>query len=321
MKRLIALLAGLAVMSSMTVTSFAAFSNEIVLNEDGTTYTAALTGDAATANAGKQTTIVAYKGDTIEVGSIQYINQDAATSFTFQLKDELTEDVKVVMGGEAIDKQEIGTIFFDKEADTYTVSGTITDPALVAAEIDFSVLESDFDKETADYFRSSWETTVYLVADDAEHTDAFAFLLNYFGEDVEKPTGVVEPVTVDSATGAFAFEGISAGNYTLIVERPGTLPLFSYVTVSDSNVDDIAKTLKNGNVDLDIEIGSGDLNLVVDNAGAEFFEGHENYDPVLDANADFNVGSGDINIIVQNAGADMTSYNEQAILDILAFLE
>ena len=125
MKRLIALLVGLTVLLSMSLTSFAAFSDEIALNADGITYTAALTGDAATANAGKQTTIVAYKGDSIEVGSIQYIDQAAQTSFTFQLMDELTENVKVVMGGEAIDKQEVGTIFFEKEDPTYTISGSI----------------------------------------------------------------------------------------------------------------------------------------------------------------------------------------------------
>lgn len=131
MKRLIALLVGIAVLMSMSLTSFAAFTDVIPVNEDGITYTAALSSDAATANADKQTTIVAYKGDTIEVGSIQYIDQAAATSFTFQLKDALTEDVKVVMGGEAIDKQEIGTIVYETTeptptpVTTYTVGGTI----------------------------------------------------------------------------------------------------------------------------------------------------------------------------------------------------
>ena len=136
MKRLIALLVGLTVLLSMSLTSFAAFTDAIVLNDDGTTYTAALSDAAATANAGKQTTIVAYQGDEISVGSIQYINQEAATSFTFQLKDDLTENVKVVMGGEAIDKQEVGTIFFGEQQDpTYTVSGTVS---TTSADKDFT---------------------------------------------------------------------------------------------------------------------------------------------------------------------------------------
>ena len=179
MKRLIALLAGLAVMGSMTVTSFAAFTDEIALNEDGVTYTAALSDDAATANAGKQTTIVAYKGDAIEVGSIQYIDQAAANSFTFQLKDELTENVKVVMGGEAIDKQEIGTIFFEKEEEVQNVSlsGTIEGYYADTAELPTITISNDDNSYEATIVDGEWEVeggvvpgTYSVYASKAYHT-------------------------------------------------------------------------------------------------------------------------------------------------------
>ena len=150
MKRLIAFLAAIAVLMSMSLTSFAAFTDAIEGNGDGT-YTAALSGEAATANAGKQTTIVAYKGNTIEVGSIQYIDQAAADSFTFQLKDELTENVKVVMGGEAIDKQEVGTIFANEPTPTpevtpdpvYALGGTIEGYYADTMELPTIVIEGE----------------------------------------------------------------------------------------------------------------------------------------------------------------------------------
>ena len=125
MKRLIALLAGLAILMSMSVTSFAAYTDVIKANTDGT-YTVALPSDAATENAGKQTTIVAFRGSEIVVGSIQYIDQAATDSFTFQLKDALTEDVKVAMGGELINKQEIGTIYVNEPTPTPDVTPTPT---------------------------------------------------------------------------------------------------------------------------------------------------------------------------------------------------
>lgn len=212
MKRLIALLVGIAVLMSMSLTSFAAFSDVIEVNTDGITYTAALSSEAATANAGKQTTIVAYKGDKIAVGSIQYIDQAAATSFTFQLKDELTEDVKVVMGGELIDKQEIGTIKYGStEPDptptpdpTYAVSGSIT---TTSANKDF---------------------TAKL----------------YAGEDVAYEAVVT--------AGTYAFADVKAGDYTLVIEKAAHITYTSDVTISgakeiaaidmivgDTNSDDI----------------------------------------------------------------------------------
>lgn len=319
MKRLIALLAGLAVVGSMSMTSFAAFSDEIAVNADGITYTATLPSDAATANADKQATIVAYKGDTIEVGSIQYIDQAATDSFTFQLKDELTENVKVVMGGEAIDKQEVGTIFFEKEADAYTISGSIVDSSL--AEMDFDALLEELDEETVNYFKEAWGTKVILVADDEEHADLASYLLAYLGdEEAVKPEGIAT-ATVDVATGAYAFEDVAPGNYALIVERAGALPLFTYVTVEDADVEVDSKELLLGDIAADISIDGPDIDVILDAFNKGFFEEDAEYNTAYDIAPDWILDGGDIDVILANFGLGITDYNEAAIDDILVLFE
>ncbi len=258
MKRLIALLVGIAVLMSMSLTSFAAFTDEIAVNEDGITYTAALSGDAATANAGKQTTIVAYKGDSIEVGSIQYIDQAAQDSFTFQLKDELTEDVKVVMGGEAIDKQEIGTIKFATVDPTYTVSGSIS--------------TTSADKTGM----------AYLYAD----------------EDVVAEAAVI--------AGTYAFDGVKAGSYTLVIEKAAHIDYTAAITVADADVAVANVDMFAGDTDTSDSINVSDFTAVGNNYGA------------VDADDDFNAeadtdGSGSINVsdftaVGNNYGATASDY-------------
>ncbi len=319
MKRLIALLVGLTVLLSMSLTSFAAFTDEIPLNADGTTYTAALTGDAATTNAGKQTTIVAYKGDTIDVGSIQYIDQAATTEFTFQLKDDLTENVKVVMGGELIDKQEVGTIFFEKEADTYTISGTVIDSSL--AEMDFDALLEELDEETVNYFKEAWGTKVILVADDEEHADLASYLLAYLGdEEAVKPEGIAV-ANVDVATGAYAFEDVAPGNYALIVERAGALPLFTYVTVEDANVTVDSKELILGDILADISIDGPDIDVIIAAFNKGYFEEDAEYNTAYDIAPDWVLDGGDIDVMIANFGLGIADYAETAIDDVLALFE
>lgn len=326
MKRLIALLVGLTVLLSMSLTSFAAFTDAIELNADGVTYTAALSDEAATANAGKQTTIVAYKGDTIDVGSIQYINQEAATSFTFQLMDELTEDVKVVMGGEAIDKQEVGTIFVNKPTPTpevtpvpnFTVSGTITDPALVAAGINFDDLAADpeLGEEFAAEFKAAWATKAILVADDADHTNMVNYLVDYLGEEADAVVGVEAAV---DAAGAYSFEDVEAGNYAIIFDRDGALPIFTYVTVTDANVVVPAKELINGDIDFDNNVGGGDISYITSAFDASY--GDDAYNAIYDIDCDWNLGGGDISWLIANFDATMSDYSEAAIDDVFALFE
>ena len=305
MKRLIALLAGLAVMGSMSMTSFAAFSDEIALNEDGTTYTAALPSDAATANAGKQTTIVAYKGDTIEVGSIQYINQEAADSFTFQLMDPLTENVKVVMGGEAIDKQEVGTIFFEKEADTYTISGSVGN----AVEEDFYTMLIDDElvaTEDLDTYKAAYGTTAYLTTVEA----GMEFAGNY-GDDFAIDA-VAECATVD---GVYSFEGLEAGEYVIVIAREAALPYMEYVTVEDADIELDSVDLLFGDLvgAKDYMIDGGDVSLVLEAAGPDITE--ESFVASYDVAHDAVLDSGDISTILENNGLDIYAYDTAFIND------
>ena len=307
MKRLIALLAGLAVVGSMSMTSFAAFSDEIALNEDGTTYTAALTGDAATANAGKQTTIVAYKGDSIEVGSIQYIDQAAQTSFTFQLMDELTENVKVVMGGEAIDKQEVGTIFFEKEADTYTISGSVNN--FVEEEF-YEMLVADelIAAEDADLYRAQYTTTAYLTTID----NAIAVAENYGDEFVIDAIAECEVSGVD---GTYAFTDVEAGEYAVVIARDGALPYMEYAIVEDADVDMGAIDMILGDLvgAKDFLIDAGDLGLI-STAISDITE-TDIFVASYDLAHDCLIDAGDMGEVVANVG-DITAYGTDLILEI-----
>ena len=305
MKRLIALLVGLTVLLSMSLTSFAAFSDEIALNADGVTYTAALSNEAATANAGKQTTIVAYKGDAIEVGSIQYIDQAAADSFTFQLMDTLTEDVKVVMGGEAIDKQEVGTIFFEKEADTYTISGSVNN--FVEQDFyDMIVADEYIAAEDLDTYKAAYGTTAYLVT--AE--EAFTFFDNYGDELVINAIASCEVSPVD---GTYSFADLEAGAYAVVIYRAGALPYAEYATVEDADVDMGAIDLVLGDLvgAKDFLVDSGDMGMVV--VGATDITDVDNFVAANDIAHDGLIDSGDLGTIVSNAG-DITIYATELIM-------
>lgn len=308
MKRLIALLAGLAVLMSMSLTSFAAFTDAIELNTDGTTYTAALSETAATANAGKQTTIVAYKGDTIDVGSIQYIDQAAATSFTFQLKDELTEDVKVVMGGELIDKQEVGTIFYGTQEDTtYTVSGSVNN--FVEGEYyDMLVEEGIVAEEDLDAYKAAYGTTAYLTTVDA----ALEFAGNYGDELIIDAIDAVEIVD-----GTYAFEGLAAGEYAVVITRNAALPYMEYATVEDGDVELDAVDMLFGDVigAKDYFVDGGDTILWLEANGLDITEGAEV--ATLDIAHDFFVDGGDIILVLENNGLSVYDYGTDFILNNL----
>ena len=303
MKRLIALLVGLTMLLSMSLTSFAAFSDEIALNADGVTYTAALTGDAATTNAGKQTTIVAYKGDTIEVGSIQYIDQAATDSFTFQLMDELTENVKVVMGGEAIDKQEVGTIFFEKEADTYTISGSVAN----FVEEDFFTMLVDEEliaAEDLDAYKAAYGTTAYLV----DLAAAEEFVGNYGDELIIDAIASAEIVD-----GTYAFEGLEAGEYAVVIARNGALPYMEYAFVEDADVDMGEITILFGDVTgaKDFVIDTGDITVMLEALG-DITE--EQFVADYDVAHDCVIDTGDITSVLENLG-DITLYGTDLIMD------
>lgn len=134
MKKLIAMISAIAIIGTMSLTSFAEIT--VTPNPELTTavtlekgesggYDASYTSD----DVNTQTTIVAVKGTEIKTSSIQYINQltqDSETVINFDLKDELAvgEIVTVYMGGDAIDKTKIGTIALPFTITFYDEDGT-----------------------------------------------------------------------------------------------------------------------------------------------------------------------------------------------------
>ena len=156
MKKLIAMISAIAVICTMSLTSFAEITVASNTEVTGTSlakgatsgYDASYTSDKVNT----QTTIIAVKGTEINTSSIQYINQltqDSETVINFDLKDTLNagETVTVYMGGDAIGKTKIGTIanaaavqkftvtFYDEDGTTqlqtaeYESGATLTAPA------------------------------------------------------------------------------------------------------------------------------------------------------------------------------------------------
>ena len=142
MKKLISLLAAISVVSACSISAFAADTaitvdgaagfnaadgSSMGTISDPTTdglYTVTLTDETVTAQ--NQKTILAVKGTDITVGSIQYIGQSAENAFTFGLKDELTADVNVLIGGSTISPILLGKIVASTTPSTFTISGTVT---------------------------------------------------------------------------------------------------------------------------------------------------------------------------------------------------
>ena len=135
MKKLIAMISAIAVICTMSLTSFAEIT--VTPNPDLTTAVTLEKGESGgydasyeSAEVNTQTTIVAVKGTEINTSSIQYINQltqDSEEVINFDLKDTLAagEIVTVYMGGDAINKTKIGTITKAAEVQTYNVTFTV----------------------------------------------------------------------------------------------------------------------------------------------------------------------------------------------------
>ncbi len=115
MKKLIALISAIAVMGTMSLTSFAAITATPAENATLTAIDGGYSATLTSAETNTQTTILAVKGAEITTTSIQYINQlaqDSEVAINFDLKDTLAvgETVDVYMGGDAISKTLVGTI-------------------------------------------------------------------------------------------------------------------------------------------------------------------------------------------------------------------
>lgn len=335
MKKLISLLAAISVVSAC---SLSAFASEFTINGSETNkltatdaaaqttyekgenglYTVDLSSVAGTQD---QTTILAVKGNNIAVGSIQYIGQSADKTFSFDLKDNLTEQVNVLAGGSKISPTLVGNMKPAQTQTGYTISGAVVDTAV--SEVDFDGLVEELGEEEVNAFKTGWATTVYLVADDDSHTQAVNYLTNYYAQSNDLHVETVAITTADLSTGAYSFKDISAGKYTLIFERAGALPLMTYVTVTDSNVNVASKTMLLGDFDTEGSrdgcCDGTDINIITSNYDAAY--GDVNYDTKFDIDATFGLDGGDINIIVTNYDFTPANYAEDAIDDALGLLE
>ena len=334
MKKLISLLAALSVVTAFSV---GATATEFTVEGSQTGLTAT---DAATqvkyekgsnnlytvdlsAVAGEQaqTTILAVKGTTISVGSIQYIGQSATPTFSFDLKDDLTEKVNVLAGGSSISPTLVGYMEPAQETNTFTVSGAVTD-ASNAGDFIASIEDpvAGLDAETINYFKNNLTTKVYLLNYDSTAMNLVNHVYSFLGiEGFVAPTPVAE-TTVDFATGSYSFENVAPGQYSLIIERASALPLVTYVTVSDSNVTVPTKSLILGDNVLSCAVDIDDFNTIVTNFESVFGDS-ENYSITDDLVANGGVDIDDFNLLVSNFGFDMSNYNEQAITDLFTAAE
>ena len=326
MKKLISLLAAISVVSAC---SLSAFASEFTINgsetnkltaTDAATQTTYEKGDnglytvdlSSVAGDQDQTTILAVKGNNIAVGSIQYIGQSADKTFSFDLKDNLTEQVNVLAGGSKISPTLVGNMKPAQTQTGYTISGAVSDPAVAEADLDNMV--EDLGEEGVAYFKNSWGTKVSLVNRVEDNSNIANYMLGYLGEEAEMPTPIAT-VTADVNTGAYSFKDIAVGNYVLIFERAGALPLLTYVTVTDSNVTVPTKELLLGELIQDLSFDGSDIQEILN---AQSTYGDENYNALLDIVPDWSLDGTDIQLILTNAGA---SYDDEAFNDALAALD
>jgi hypothetical protein len=210
------------------------------------------------------------------------------------------------MGGEAIDKQEVGTIFFEKEADTYTISGSVAN--FVEADFyDMLVADELIAEDELDAYKAAYGTTAYLV----DMTGAEDFVGNYGDELVID--AIAECEIVD---GTYAFADVEAGEYVVIIYRAGSLPYMEYATVEDADVDMGEITMLHGDFigAKDYMIDTGDIGLIVD-AISDITE-PDVFVPSYDIAHDCIIDTADIGEVVANIG-DITMYGTDFIMDFL----
>ena len=330
MKKLISLLAAISVVSACSI---GAFASEFTINgsetnkltaTDAATQTTYEKGDnglytvdlSSVAGDQDQTTILAVKGNNIAVGSIQYIGQSADKTFSFDLKDNLTEQVNVLAGGSKISPTLVGNMKPAQTQTGYTISGAVVDNSNLGefmAQLEDP--EAELDADTINYFKNNLTAKVYLLNYDETAMNLVNHVYGYLGEEgFEKPTPVAE-TTVDYTNNTYSFTDIAPGKYSLIIERQSALPLITYVDVTDSNVTVPTKSIIFGDNSLNCAVDIDDFNALVATFGSVFGES-DNYAISDDMVANGAVDIDDFNLLVSTFGYDMTSYNEQAITDL-----
>lgn len=327
MKKLISLLAAVSVVSACSLAAFATdytvdYGNSNTSSmtvTDATTpteyteaegvYTFDLSTVDGVANTQDQTTILAVKGNTISVGSIQYINQSSGKSFSFALKDELTEDVNVLVGGSSIQPTKVSTIEAPAVSTGYTVSGTVANApseSFITDELTAYVEELYGADAVADYI-AQYQITASLIAEDEFEN----FVLWTIGE--ADSFTALQTSTVSFEDGTYSFTEVENGTYAVALVADGAMTWVDYVTVEGENVTVNSVTLKYGDVITakDAMIDPTDVALAVANMcdiESDIFNG------TYDVNPDCMIDPTDIANIVSNMG-DIYNYNTDFIND------
>ena len=263
MKKLIALISAIAVVCTMSLTSFAA----ITVTPNGAVTGVALAPGATSGydasyestEVNTQTTIVAVKGTEINTSSIQYINQleqDSETTINFDLKDTLAADeiVTVYMGGDAIDKTKIGTIACVADAPTkYTVTFKNGDTVLTTAQYDEGTTGVTYsgetptkaDDETYTYTFAGWldsETQADVDLATLKVTKDITLIAKFDATPI--PSGGEDEYTYDVALQNVTYNGTPA----TVVRITGLDPAAVAVTVDGTVANYYVRTTDSANV-------------------------------------------------------------------------
>lgn len=324
MKKLISLLAAISVVSAC---SLSAFASEFTINgsetnkltaTDAATQTTYEKGDnglytvdlSSVAGDQDQTTILAVKGNNIAVGSIQYIGQSADKTFSFDLKDNLTEQVNVLAGGSKISPTLVGNMKPAQTQTGYTISGAVSNfvDKTYLDELSGYVTDLYGEEQVAKYV-AGYTTTAYLI----EKTEIENYLAYYTGE--ADSFSFVKKAEVSSESGTFSMTEVPAGEYAIIISRPSALSYMDYITVSNSNITLPTIELALGDVKgyIDWMVDSSDAIQVIQNATD--IES-EDFDPAFDISPDLMIDSTDAISIIQNS-TDIYSYDTDLINDYL----
>lgn len=119
-------------------------------------------------------------------------------------------------------------------------------------------------------------------------------------------TLLMEGETPEKPVGLYQFENIEAGDYILMLSRPGFIPRFAQIKISLDGVlghRELIAGDANGNMEIDAH-DIGDL------FNRYTIYGNSRYKPKYDMNANGEVGEWDVSVIYYNMGASMLLYKD-----------
>lgn len=319
MKKLISLLAALAVVSTASVAFASETDNYGTITVPENTAKLEATDGSYTVNVSTsdQGTILAVQGTSIKVGSIQYINQATASngsaSFNFKLNDSriaktdgvANDDVYVLTGD-----GKVKVIDLTPEASTgYTISGSVTNApsqSFITDELTEYVKEI-YGEEEVDNYISEYTITASLISENEAEN-----FVNWALGEADSFTAL-KTASVSFEDGSYSFKDVEDGTYILALTSNSALTWADYVTVDGGNVTVDSVTLIYGDVigQKDAIIGSGDVGAVLANMcdieSESFVCGY-------DVSPDCIIGSGDVGTVLANMG-DISAYGTDFIND------